>query len=478
MSANPNPLQGKTHEFQLIINGRPTPGASTLDVINPATGQLLTRCARADKAQLDEAVAAAKAAFVTWSATSLEHRRQVLLKIAEALAARSSEFARLLTEEQGKPLAHAAGEIGGSVAMIRAFAAMDLPVKILRETATERIVQHHAPLGVVAAITPWNFPMILLMMKVAPALLAGNTVVAKPAPTTPLTTLLFAEMCAALLPPGVFNVVVDQNDLGGFLTQHPDVAKVAFTGSTATGKKVMASVAGTIKRLTLELGGNDAAIVLDDVNVKEVAGKIYQGAMVNSGQVCLAIKRVYVPDSLYEAMCEELTILAGATVVGDGLDAATQMGPLQNKQQFEKVKGFLEDAHQHGKVIAGGKALDRAGYFIAPTIVRDIPDDARLVQEEQFGPVLPVLRYSDLDDAIARVNGTEYGLGGTVWGTDLARAYGVAQRITSGTVWVNKHLELPPDIPFGGAKQSGFGTEMGQDGLEEFTQSKIINMAK
>jgi acyl-CoA reductase-like NAD-dependent aldehyde dehydrogenase len=478
MSANPNLTPGKTHEFRLVINGRLTRGASSLDVINPATGQLLTTCARADKAQLDEAVAAAKAAFVTWSVTTLEQRRQSLLKIADALTARSAEFARLLTEEQGKPLAHAMGEMGGSIAMIRAFAAMDLPVKVLRETATERIVQHHAPLGVVAAITPWNFPMILLMIKVAPALLAGNTVVAKPAPTTPLTTLLFAELCAPLLPPGVFNVIVDQNDLGGFLTQHPDVAKVAFTGSTATGKKVMASVAGTIKRLTLELGGNDAAIVLDDVNVKEVAAKIYQGAMVNSGQVCLAIKRVYVPDALYEAMCEELVKLAGATVVGDGLDATTQMGPLQNKAQFEKVKEFLADAHSHGKVIAGGKVLDRAGYFISPTIVRDIPDDARLVREEQFGPVLPVLKYSDLDDAIARANGTEYGLGGTVWGTDLTRAYEVAQRIASGTVWVNKHLELPPDIPFGGAKQSGFGTEMGQEGLEEFTQSRIINMAK
>jgi acyl-CoA reductase-like NAD-dependent aldehyde dehydrogenase len=478
MSANPNLMQGTTHEFRLLINGRLTPGASTLEVINPATGKLLTTCARADKAQLDEAVSAAKTAFVTWSATSLEQRRQALLKIADALTARSAEFARLLTEEQGKPLAHAAGEIAGSIAMIRAFAAMDLPVKILRETEAERIVQLHVPLGVVAAITPWNFPMILLMIKVAPALLAGNTVVAKPAPTTPLTTLLFGELCAALLPPGVFNVIVDQNDLGGFLTQHPDVAKVAFTGSTATGKKVMASVAGTIKRLTLELGGNDAAIVLDDVNVKEVAGKIYQGAMVNSGQVCLAIKRVYVPDSMYDAMCEELTKLAGATVVGDGLDASTQMGPLQNKAQFEKVKEFLEDAHLHGKVIAGGKALDRAGYFIAPTIVRDIPDDARLVREEQFGPVLPVLKYSDLEDAIARANGSEYGLGGTVWGTDLTRAYDVAQRIASGTVWVNKHLDLPPDIPFGGAKQSGFGAEMGQEGLEEFTQSKIINMAK
>jgi acyl-CoA reductase-like NAD-dependent aldehyde dehydrogenase len=383
-----------------------------------------------------------------------------------------------LTQEQGKPLAAATHEVGGSVAMIRAFAAMDLPVKVLRENDSERIVQQRAPLGVVAAITPWNFPLMLLMIKVAPALLAGNTVVAKPAPTTPLTTLLFGELCAPLLPAGVLNVIVDQNDLGGVLTQHPDVVKVAFTGSTATGRKVMASVAGTIKRLTLELGGNDAAIVLDDVDVKDVAAKVFRGAMMNSGQVCLAIKRLYVPDSMYDAMCAELARLADATVVGDGLDAATQMGPLQNKTQFEKVKEFLVDGRTRGKVIAGGMALDRDGYFIAPTIVRDIPDDARLVREEQFGPVLPVLRYSSVDDAIARANGTEYGLGGTVWSADSKRAFEVAQQMTSGTVWVNKHLELPPDIPFGGAKQSGFGTEMGQEGLEEFTQSRIINMAK
>ncbi len=478
MSANPKILQGSDHDFRMLINGEFVAGASTLDVINPATGKLLTRCARADKAQLDAAVLAAKNAFATWSTTTIESRRQALLKIASAFEARSAEFARLLTEEQGKPLAHAGYEIGGAVAMIRAFTAMDLPAKVLRENAREIIVRELAPLGVVAAITPWNFPLILLMIKVAPALLAGNTVVAKPAPTTPLTTLLFGELCAEILPPGVFNVIVDQNDLGGYLTQHPDVAKVAFTGSTATGKKVMASVAGTIKRVTLELGGNDAAIVLDDVNVKETAAKIFQGAMVNSGQVCLAIKRVYVPDSLYEAMCAELASLANAHVVGDGLDAATQMGPLQNKTQFEKVKEFLEDARLHGKVIAGGNVLPREGYFIAPTIVRDIADDTRLVQEEQFGPVLPVLKYSSLDDAIARANGTEYGLGATVWGSDTKRAYEVAQRIASGTVWVNKHLELPPDIPFGGAKQSGFGTEMGQEGLEEFTQARIINMAK
>ncbi|MEP6548966.1 MAG: aldehyde dehydrogenase family protein, partial [Gammaproteobacteria bacterium] len=376
MSANLKTVHDGAHTFNLLIDGKLVAGATTLDVINPATGKLLTQCARADKAQLDQAVAAAKKAFPRWSATPIESRRQALLKIADALAARSSEFARLLTQEQGKPLAHAAGEMAGSVAMIQAFAAMNLPDKVLRENALERIVQIHAPLGVVAAITPWNFPIILLMIKVAPALLAGNTVVAKPAPTTPLTTLLFGELCADLLPPGVLNVIVDQNDLGGALTQHPDVAKVAFTGSTATGKKVMASVAGTIKRLTLELGGNDAAIVLDDVNVKEVAAKIFMGAMLNSGQVCLAIKRVYVPDSLYEAMCAELVELANAAVVGDGLDAATQLGPIQNKAQFEKVKEFLEDARANGKIIAGGKALDRDGYFIPPTIVRDIPDQS------------------------------------------------------------------------------------------------------
>jgi acyl-CoA reductase-like NAD-dependent aldehyde dehydrogenase len=465
-------------EFSLLINGRLVRGASTFDVINPATEQVLAACPRADLAQLNAAVAAAKAAFPAWAARTLSERRRLLLTLADALAAQSERFARLLTREQGKPLAHATGEIAGSVALIRAFAAMDLPLKVLKETETVRIVQQRTPLGVVAAITPWNFPMALLMLKVAPALLAGNTVVVKPAPTTPLTTLRFGELCGEVLPAGVVNVITDQNDLGGALTSHPDIAKVAFTGSTQTGKKVMASVAGTLKRVTLELGGNDAAIVLDDVDPKAVAAKIFNGAMVNTGQVCLAIKRVYAPDSLYDALCAELARLADAAVVGDGLDPATQLGPLQNKAQFEKVQGYIDDARAHGKVIAGGTPVKGQGYFVRPTIVRDIPDDARLVREEQFGPVLPVLRYTDLNDAIARANGTEYGLGATVWSSNPQRAYEVASRIDSGTVWINKHLDLPPDVPFGGAKQSGFGKEMGQEGLEEFTQAKIINQAK
>jgi len=464
-------------DFRLLINGRFVQGAGTLDVINPATGRTLTAAPRADRAQLEQAVAAAKAAFPTWSATPLQHRAALLVKLAEALEAEQGEFARLLTQEQGKPLPQALWEIDWAIAALRYFATLDLPPKVLKEDATQKIVRQHKALGVVAAITPWNFPVILLIFKVAPALLAGNTVVAKPAPTTPLTTLKFGELCAGILPPGVVNVIVDQNDLGTALTSHPDVAKVAFTGSTATGKKVMASAAGSLKRLTLELGGNDAAIVLGDTDPKDVAPKIYAAAMANAGQVCIAIKRLYVHDSIYDAVCDELGRLARETVVGDGLEPGTQMGPIQNQAQFEKVKGFLEDARQNGKIVAGGGVLEREGYFVQPTIVRDIRDDGQLVREEQFGPVLPVLRYSDIDEVIDRANDTDFGLGGSVWSSDRDRAFGVAARINSGTVWVNKHLDLGPDIPYAGAKQSGIGTELGQEGLEEFTQATIINVA-
>jgi acyl-CoA reductase-like NAD-dependent aldehyde dehydrogenase len=287
-------------EFKLLIGGKLIRGAATLEVINPATEEILATAPRADHVQLHQAVAAAKAAFPAWAATPLRERAALLVKLADALQTRRGEFARLLTEEQGKPLPDAMGEIDRAVDMIRYFASLDLPLKLLKEDATQKVVQQRTPLGVVAAITPWNFPMILLMIKVAPALLAGNTVVAKPAPTTPLTTLRFGELCAEILPAGVVNIIVDQNDLGGALTSHLDVAKVAFTGSTATGKKVMESVAGTLKRLTLELGGNDAAIVLDDVDPKEIAPKVLAGATVNAGQLCMAIKRLYVHDSQYE----------------------------------------------------------------------------------------------------------------------------------------------------------------------------------
>ncbi|MEG8220731.1 aldehyde dehydrogenase family protein [Sphingomonas sp. HH69] len=463
--------------YRLLIDGKLVDGAHRLEVINPATGQVFASCARADAAQLDAAVAAAKAAFPSWAGRPFAERRQLLERYADAIDARKDEFARLLTREQGKPLPQAAYEMEGAIGLLRTFAGMELGLEVIRDEGGTRLIRQWSPLGVVAAITPWNFPMLLLMMKLAPALSAGNTLVAKPAPTTPLTTLLLGEVAADILPPGVLNIIVDQNDLGGQLTTHADVAKVSFTGSTATGKKVMQSVSNTLKRLTLELGGNDAAIVLDDADVNVVAPAIFQAATLNAGQICLAAKRVYAPESLYDALCEALAKLANEAVVDDGDKQGTQIGPIQNRAQFDKLKEFLDDAHASGSVIAGGAALDREGYFIAPTIVKDIGDDARLVREEQFGPILPILSYDTIEDAIARANDSEYGLGGTIWTSNPERAIAVALKIDTGTVWINKHLDLPFDVPFGGAKQSGFGAELGREGLEEFTQSKIVNVA-
>ena len=338
-------------------------------------------------------------------------------------------------------------------------------------------MEYRAPLGVVASITPWNFPLILLMNKLGPCLLAGNTMVSKPAPTTPLTTLLFATIANEILPPGVFNVVCDRNDLGGVLTAHPDVAKVAFTGSTATGRKVMKSASDTVKRVTLELGGNDAAIVLDDVDPIEVAGKLFFGATLNAGQICVAVKRAYIPASLYDGVCGELARLADAAVVDDGDKPGTQIGPVQNKMQYEKLKEFLADARANGNIIAGGTTLNRPGYFIRPTIVRDIPETSRIVAEEQFGPILPVLSYTDVNEVVATVNQSEFGLAGTVWGKDVNRAMEIAAQVDSGTIWVNQHLAIDAAIPFRGAKQSGLGAELGEAGLLEYTQARVVNAA-
>jgi acyl-CoA reductase-like NAD-dependent aldehyde dehydrogenase len=461
--------------FHLLIDGKAVDGASTFDVINPATGEAFAKCPKADMAQLNQAVAAAKKAFPAWSKRPIDERAGMVQKISEALEARMEEFARLLSTEQGKPLDQARYEMFGAIFTLRAFAAMRPETKVLKDEGGNKVFEHRTPLGVVASITPWNFPVILLCNKFGPAMVTGNTMVAKPAPTTPLTTCLFGEVANAILPPGVFNVICDQNELGGALTSHPDIAKVAFTGSTATGKKVMAAAADGLKRVTLELGGNDAAIVMDDVDPKIVAKKVFDGAMANAGQICVAIKRAYVPEGMYDEFCDELAILAKAAVVDDGMKQGAEIGPVQNKMQYEKLKGMLAEAREQGAILAGGDALDRPGYFIAPTIVRDLPETARLVQEEQFGPVLPVMKYANIDDVIDRANASIYGLAGTVWGKDLQKATDVAMRIDSGTVWVNQHLAIDANIPFRGSKESGMGAELGQAGLNEYTQAHIIN---
>jgi acyl-CoA reductase-like NAD-dependent aldehyde dehydrogenase len=448
--------------YSLLINGKMVAGAATMPVLNPATEEVLVQCPRASKAQLDEAVAAAKAAFPAWAATSMDERRKLIVKMAEAIEKNADALARTLTQEQGKPLADATAETLGMAGFFRYFASLDLPMKVIEDSKGRRVEAHRRPLGVIGAIIPWNFPLLILAFKLPPALLAGNTLVVKPAPTTPLASLKFAELVADILPKGVLNFIADANDLGDAMTHHPDIRKISFTGSTATGKKVMASAAETLKRITLELGGNDAAVVLDDAKPDTVAKGIFEGAFQNSGQVCLAIKRLYVHESIYDEMCDKLAKLAEAAIVDDGLKQGTTLGPLQNKMQYEKVKGFLDDARKNGKIVAGGEVMDRPGYFIRPTIVRDISEGSRLVDEEQFGPVLPVLKYSDTDEAIRRANNTTYGLGASVWSSNLERAHDVASRIESGTVWINKHLDMAPHIPFGGAKNSGLGVEFAE----------------
>ena len=465
-------------DYKLLIDGALVDGAGSMPVLNPATEEVLAECPTASEAQLNEAVDAAQAAFKSWKNTSMDERRAKLGEIADIIDANSEELARTLTQEQGKPLADAMGEVAGAALFFRYFQSLDLPVEVLEDSDTQRVEIHRNPLGVVGAIIPWNFPIILLAFKLPAALLAGNTVIVKPAPTTPLSALHLASLIADVLPAGVVNIIADNNDLGDKITTHKGISKISFTGSTATGARVMASAASTLKRITLELGGNDAGIIMDDVDVEEVAPQIFDGAFGNNGQICIAMKRVYAHESIYDSLVDQLAKLAEEAIVGNGLEQGTQLGPLQNKMQFEKVKDYIEDARANGTIVAGGEVPESKGYFIPPTIVRDIDDDSRLVSEEQFGPVLPVIKYDDVDDVIERANNSDYGLGGSVWSSDIDRAYEVAKKVDSGTIWVNKHADLQPHVPFGGIKTSGIGTELGTDGLNEFTQRKVINVAK
>lgn len=464
--------------YKLLINGDLVSADATIGVINPANEEVFAQCPVASLAQLDDAVAAANAAFPAWSARPIAERQAKLIDIANVINTNAGKIAALLVKEQGKTAVQATAEVSYAEAWCQHFATQDLPVETLLETDEQRVEIHRRPLGVVAGIMPWNFPFLISVYKMAPALVAGNTLILKPAPTTPLTSLLLGELVRDILPPGVLQVLTDDNNLGQAITAHPGIAKISFTGSTPTGKAIMKSAASTMKRLTLELGGNDAAIVLDDVDPKQAAESIFGAAFLNSGQVCINLKRLYVHESIYDAMCDEIANLAKAAVVGDGADAASQFGPVQNKKQFDKVCGYVEDARQHGNIIAGGDIPDAPGYFVPLTVVRDITDGTRVVDEEPFGPVLPIIKYTDVDDALARANSSPFGLGGSVWSSDETRAAEIAQRLDAGTVWVNQHCAFGPHIPFPPAKESGVGAEWGKEGLQELTAMQVVNINK
>lgn len=467
--------------YYLSIAGQLVTSAEQFDVINPATGDAFATAPSATPAQLDQAIAAAKTAFKSWSALTYDERQHYLNAFADALEAHRDELARLLTQEQGKPLKTMAyPEVDMSISYIRQIAARRLPVEIVEDTDSHVVELHHTPLGVVGAITPWNFPVILALWKVAPALITGNTMVIKPSPFTPLTTLRFGQIAQTVLPAGVLSVISGGNELGPQLTAHPDIAKISFTGSTETGKHVLRSAAGTIKRVTLELGGNDAAIVLPDADYRSIIPQLFWGAVGNSGQWCVGIKRLYVHRSFHEDFVRAFVDYAKQQKLGDGMDPTVSVGPLQNKMQFDKVKTFLADIKANGqKVVLGGDIDDRRpGYFIPVTVVDNPPEDAKIVQEEQFGPIVPILVYDDVDDVVARANDSPFGLGGSVWGRDTRAAVAVANRLDTGMVWVNEIHTQGVDIPFGGHKQSGLGTEQGNEGRLLFTNPKTVLIRK
>jgi acyl-CoA reductase-like NAD-dependent aldehyde dehydrogenase len=466
--------------ISLFIGGKAVDGAlEAFPVINPATEEAFAHCPAASPEQLDQAVAAATEAFKTFRNTPDAERKAMLHKIADLIEANADELARLVTLEQGKPLALAQMEVGGAIGWTRYTADLDIPVKLI-EDSPERLVElHRKPLGVVGSITPWNWPLMIAVWHLMPAIRSGNTFVSKPSSFTPFSTLKLVELINQVVPAGVANIVTGEGGIGRAMTSHPDIQKIVFTGSTPTGQDIMRKAADNLKRLTLELGGNDAGIVLPDADLDKVAPAIFQTAFLNMGQTCAALKRLYVHDSLYDDLCQRLAKIASEQKVGSGLDEGVTFGPVQNKAQFDLVCELVEDAKaQGGQILSGGAPLAGAGYFYPPTIVAGLSDGVRLVDEEQFGPVLPVIRYSDIDDAVARANNNVSGLGGSVWGTDIEAARKVASRLECGTAWINNHAEVLPHCPFGGCKMSGFGLEFGEEGLLEYTAQQLLNVAK
>ncbi|TBU99217.1 aldehyde dehydrogenase [Stutzerimonas kirkiae] len=465
--------------YPLLIDGALQDAEHYDEVLDPANGQSVGEAARASQAQLEQAVQAAARAQPAWAAAA-DSRRAALRQAAAVVREHAAELAELITREQGRPLHFTQGEVAGVAATFEHYAGLpQAPEQVLRDDGERlvRIVQR--PLGVVAAITPWNVPLILLALKLAPALHAGNALVAKPSEHTPLSTLLLARLLKDVFPAGVLNVVAGAGEVGERLARHPRVRHITFTGSVATGKRLYAGGADDFKRLTLELGGNDAALVLEDADLDAIVEPLFWGAFWNSGQVCFAIKRLYVHESLFERLVAALAERAGRTRLGHGLDAQTELGPLTNRQQLERVEALVADARANGaRIHSGGQRLEGPGHFYPPTIVSGIGAGVALVDEEQFGPLLPVIPFRDVEDAIAQANASHYGLGASVWSRDETRGAAIAARLEAGLAWVNQHLDIHPGAPKGGHKWSGLGYEGGQRGYEAFSELQVINVAR
>ncbi|KAJ5979827.1 hypothetical protein N7481_007125 [Penicillium waksmanii] len=471
MSSNAKPLDFTI--FQNVINNQLSSTATTRHSINPATSRPNPEVPVSTQEDLDKAVKAARDAFKTWSKTSFEERRKALHAYADAIDANVDDFAKTLTMEQGKPLSQSTVEVGMAGTWIRGLTALEIPINTIEETEERKIIQRYTPLGVCGAIVPWNFPVLLAIGKIAPALYTGNTIIVKPSPFTPYCDLKLVELATQFFPPGVVQVLSGDDSLGPMITEHAGIDKISFTGSIATGKRVMASCAKTLKRVTLELGGNDPCILCDDVDIDAIIPKIGILSYLCSSQICMMIKRLYVHEKIYDEFLEKLVAFVKTLKVGDGTEADTFFGPVQNKMQYEKAKDlFSSISSDKLKAVLGGSIEDSKGYFIHPTIIDNPPESSRVVQEEPFAPILPVMKWSDEDDVIAKANALETGLGASVWSKDFERGTRIADQLQSGVVWVNSHFDVQPNAPFGGHKQSGLGVEWGLSGLLGYCNSQ------
>jgi acyl-CoA reductase-like NAD-dependent aldehyde dehydrogenase len=462
---------------RMTINAELVASPTQLDVIDPATSLPFARVPDCTREQLETAVAAAKQAFVGWRDVAFDERRRLVNAFIESVVAHAEALAEFIMREQGKPLAKARSEVNAAVFFSRGYAAVDLAPEVLRDTPQQRVELHRRPLGVVGAITAWNYPVLLAMWKIVPAVLAGNTLVLKPSPNTPVATLQLGELAQAIFPPGVVNVVSGGNELGAWMTAHPDIRKIAFTGSGPTGKRIMASAAGNLKCLTLELGGNDAGIVLDDVDAAKMAPDLFWAKFSNCGQVCAALKRLYVHRSKYDAVCRELVKFAATVKMGPGTQEGVEIGPIQNRAQFDLVRAMVDQAINAGATVLYQSSIPPGpGLFLPIVILTNVTPMMRVVKEEVFGPVLTITPFDTEEEALRLANDSEFGLGGSVWSADPERAARVAAQLDSGGAWVNQHPAMGPDIPFGGVKGSGVGVELGRLGLEEYTSIQVLNV--
>ncbi len=470
--------------YSMLIDGKLVTSKKTFPVYNPANNKVIASAPLGTKKDLENAVGSANRAFKSWAALSWDEREVYITRFADALEANKEELITLLTLEQGKPRhSMATVETEASIYWMREIAKRRIPLETIEDTdnpVDHEVIVDHVPLGVVGAITPWNFPTLLFLWKVAPCLMTGNTMVVRPSSSTPLCTLRCGEIAQSVLPPGVFNIISARSDIGQMMIEHPDIAKMSFTGSTETGKIVVSGSANTLKRVTLELGGNDACIIMPDADIKKVLSPILWAAYGNSGQWCIGIKRIYVHSSMHEKFVKEFVNMAKTLKVGDGMDPTTDFGPMQNRTQYNLVVDLFEDVKKKGYKVPLGGTIDTSleGNFIPLTVVDNPPDDSRIVKEEPFGPIVPILSYETVDEAVERANDTKFGLAGSVWGEDREKAIAVAKRLETGTVWVNEIHLHGIDAPFGGHKESGLGVENGHEGLCSFTNTKTYMFKK